>query len=227
MLPALLIMRLTFMTRTKSLLAAALFFAPSLMAQFGGPAPTQYKDTSMLKPPAGYRVAIWKFEDLECPLCAHDWPIVHDAIAKYKIGFVRHDFPLKMHFWSHDAAVDARYIQDKVPDGARLAEEYRGAVFAAQVTLANKDDLRNFTMKWAKNHGILWPFIVDPQGKLTAEVDADYALGLRIGVQHTPTIWVVNNHGAIEVTDINQLYAIIDEAIASAGPAPKATSAKK
>ena len=35
------------------------------------------------------------------------------------------------------------------------------------------------------------PFAVDPQGKLAAEVKADYALGQRIGIEHTPTIWVV------------------------------------
>ncbi len=39
----------------------------------------------MVKPPAGARVAIYEFEDLECPACAHAYPIVHAAIDKYKI----------------------------------------------------------------------------------------------------------------------------------------------
>jgi hypothetical protein len=48
-------------------------------------------------------------------------------------------------------------------------------------------------------------------------VKADYALGQRIGVEHTPTIWVVtaNSKGApfIEVLDRNKLYQLIDQAL--------------
>ena len=46
----------------------------------------------------------------------------------------------------------------------------------------------------------------------------DYALGQRIGVEHTPTIWVVtaNSKGApfVEVVDRSKLYQLIDAAIA-------------
>ena len=93
----------------------------------------------MLKPPAGAKVAIYKFEDLECPACSHAYPIVHAAADRYKIPIVRHDFPLKMHIWSRDAAITARYLQDKVSPQA--AEEFRGAVFAAQTSIASKEDL--------------------------------------------------------------------------------------
>jgi protein-disulfide isomerase len=62
------------------------------------------------------------------------------------------------------------------------------------------------------------PFAVDPQGKLAAEVKADYALGQRIGIEHTPTIWVVtaSSKGApfVEVLDRSKLYQLIDQAIA-------------
>jgi protein-disulfide isomerase len=62
------------------------------------------------------------------------------------------------------------------------------------------------------------PFAVDPQGKLSGLVKADYALGQRIGIEHTPTIWVVtaNSKGApfIEVVDRNRLYQLIDQALA-------------
>ncbi len=83
----------------------------------------------MIKPPAGSKVAIWEFEDLECPACAHAAPIVREAVRKFKIAYVHHDFPLPMHIWSFDAAVDARYLQEKNP---AIAEQYRLAVFAAQ-----------------------------------------------------------------------------------------------
>src|SRR5258707_11914391 len=106
-------MRLISMNRT--ILAAALLLA--LPASLSLPALAQatgvFKDTSMLRAPAGSRVAIFEFEDLECPACAHAFPIVHTAVEKYKIPLLRHDFPLwGAHIWSFDAAVIARYIQD-------------------------------------------------------------------------------------------------------------------
>jgi hypothetical protein len=37
--------------------------------------------------------------------------------------------------------------------------------------------LRQFTEKFAQSHHIALPFSIDPQGKLTADVKADNALG--------------------------------------------------
>src|SRR5690349_17984912 len=70
------------------------FAAQSSQAQTAAPPGTgdHFKDTSMFKPPAGARVAVVEFEDLECPACAHAYPIVHAAVAQYKIPLVRHDF---------------------------------------------------------------------------------------------------------------------------------------
>jgi hypothetical protein len=65
---------------------------------------TNVKDSSALKPPPGYRVAIVEFEDLQCPDCARAFPVVKDAVEKYHIPWVQHDFPLPFHNWSFDAA---------------------------------------------------------------------------------------------------------------------------
>lgn len=206
------------------LAAAALFLAlPVANAQYSAPPNTgnTFKDTSMLKPPAGAKVAIIAFEDLECPACARAFPMVQGAIGHYKIPLVRHDFPLKMHVWSFDAAVTARYLQDKV--SPKVAEEYRGAVFASQTAIASKEDLRNFTQRWFQSHKLTMPFVVDPQGQFTKEVQADYALGERIGLTQTPTIWVVNQKSWIQVTDPTQLYQTIDTALAQAGPSTPAS----
>jgi protein-disulfide isomerase len=178
---------------------------------------TTFKDTSMVKPPPGVRVAIYEFEDLECPACSRAFPIVHSAIEKYHIPLVRHDFPLPMHIWSRDAAVIARYIQDKISPEA--AEEYRRAVFAAQTSIATKDDLQRFTQKYFQSHGRVMPFVIDPAGLFAAEVQADYTLGQRIGLTETPTIFVVTPKGWIQIKDITLLYQTIDEALA-ANPAP-------
>ena len=179
-----------------------------------------FRDTSMVKPPAGSRIAIYEFEDLECPACAHAFPIVHAAVDHYKIPLVRHDFPLKMHVWSFDAAVTARYLQDKV--SPEKAEEFRRDVFASQTAIASKDDLSNFTRQWFQKHGLNMPFVMDPSGLFTAEVNSDYTLGERIGLTQTPTIFVVTNKGWTQIMDPNYLYQTIDTMMAEAGPAPAA-----
>jgi len=215
--------------RSISLFAAALLVSAGLSGVAQNSAPpgkgNSFRDTSMVKPPAGSKVAIYEFEDLECPACAHAYPIVHAAIDRYKIPLIRHDFPLKMHVWSFDAAVTARYLQDKV--SPKVAEDYRRDVFASQTSIASKDDLANYTRHWFQQHGQNMPFVMDPSGLFTAEVNADYTLGERIGLTQTPTIFVVTNKGWTQIMDPNYLYQTIDTALAQAGPATAAKPAAK
>jgi protein-disulfide isomerase len=218
-----------------TLAAAALLFAAvaGAHAQFSAPAPgTQVHDTSALHPPAGARVAIVEFADMECPDCGRAYPVLKAAAAKYKIPWVYHDFPLSQHAWSTTAAINTRWFEQKRKG---LGEEYREQVFTNQASLYNNPDLlRQFTDKFAASRGVTMPFAIDPQGKLAAEVNADRSLGERIGIDHTPTIWIVTagSKGApfIEVTDRGKLYQIIDQALAdtasAAKPAVKKTTAK-
>jgi len=195
---------------------AALVLLPAARAQFGAPpAGTQVHDPSALKPPPGAHVAIVEFEDMECPDCARANPLLKEAAAKYNIPWVRHDFPLPFHAWSFNAAVNARWFDTK---SKKLGDEYRDSVFASQISIVNPDGLRQFTQKFAQDHGVQLPFAIDPQGALAAQVKGDYALGQRIGIEHTPTIWVTtaNSKGApfVEVVDRSKLYELIDQAIA-------------
>lgn len=171
---------------------------------------TPFHDTSMLKPPAGAKVAIVEFEDLECPLCAHVSPLVFGAMDRYHIPRVHHDFLIPSHQWSRSAAICARYLEDKV--APEVSEEYRRDVFASQQAIASQDDLQRFTQRWFQSHGRQMPFVMDPSGRFAAEVEADCTLGRRLGVLHTPTLLVVSAHHWIEVTDPSQLYAAIDAA---------------
>ncbi|HEX9199251.1 MAG TPA: thioredoxin domain-containing protein [Acidobacteriaceae bacterium] len=187
-----------------------------------------FKDTSILKPPAGAKVAIIEFEDLECPACSAAYPTVHAAAAHYNIPLVRRDFPLGgAHIWSFDAAVWARYLQDKV--SPKTADDYRGAVFAAQMGIASKDDMLNFTRRFFQTHGLQMPFVPDPTGQFSNEVKAEKAIGEKLGVQHTPTIIVCSQREWVHVTRTDLLYQTIEEVEAKAGPATpvKATPAKK
>ena len=211
---------ISLLSQPRLILAAALLLTVPAFGQFSAPpnSGNTFKDTSMIKPPAGAPVAIYEFEDLECPACARAFPIVHAAIDHYKIPLVRHDFPLSMHVWSRDAAIIARYIQDKIDPKA--AEDYRRAVFAAQTSIASKDDLQRFTQKYFQSHGRAMPFVIDPTGQFAKEVQADYDLGVKIGLTQTPTIFVVTQKNWIQIIDINLLYQTIDTALAQAPSTP-------
>ena len=212
-------------------ISAALCLVPAVRAQFGPPSPgTQVHDPAALKPPPGARVAIVEFDDMECPDCSTANPLLMEAAEKYHIPWMRHDFPLSFHPWSFQAAVNARWFDLK---SKKLGDEYRNAIFANQASLGeDAGRMDAFTQQFAAQHGMAFPFSVDPQGKLTAEVKADYALGQRIGIEHTPTIWIVTDHskGApfVEVVDRSKLFQMIDQALEDTkGAAPAARHSGK
>jgi protein-disulfide isomerase len=163
-----------------------------------------------LRPPKGAQVALVVFEDLQCPDCRRAAPLVAQAGRTYNIPVVRHDFPLPFHNWSYDAAVIARYFDTH---SKALGNEFRDSVFEHQLEIT-PDNLRGFAEKFAAEHKVELPFVVDPTGKLAALVNADKELGKTIGINHTPTIYVVSNKRAgkpfVEVVDRSQLFALID-----------------
>lgn len=163
-----------------------------------------------LQPPKGAAVALVVFEDLQCPDCRRAAPLVAQAGQTYKIPVVRHDFPLPMHNWSFDAAVLARYFDTH---SKTVGNAFRDYVFEHQLEIL-PNTLRGFAEKFAAEHKIELPFVVDPAGKLAALVKADKDLGTSLGINHTPTIYVVSNKRAgkpfVEVVDRSQLYALID-----------------
>jgi protein-disulfide isomerase len=163
-----------------------------------------------LRPPKGAEVALVVFEDLQCPDCRRAAPLVAQAAQTYKIPVVRHDFPLPMHNWSFEAAVLARYFDTH---SKTLGNAFRDSVFEHQLDMTPAN-LRGFAEKFAAEHKVDLPFVVDPAGKLAALVIADRDLGKSLNVNHTPTIYVVSNKRAgkpfVEVVDRTQLYALID-----------------
>jgi protein-disulfide isomerase len=179
-------------------------------------------DASLLKPPPGAKVAIVMFEDLECPDCSRAYPMVWDAANAHKIPVVLHDFPLPRHNWSFEAAVWARYFDQT---SIALGNEFRRFIYANQVQIS-KDNLQQWVQKFGEQNKAPVPFVKDPGGKLAEKVKADYALGQRIGVEHTPTIWVVGNSGVSqplveEVKDRGQLNQMIEDMLSKARPAQK------
>jgi protein-disulfide isomerase len=165
---------------------------------------------SVLRPPKGAKLAIVVFEDLQCPMCAQVAPLLDRAGQQYSIPVIRHDFPLPKHSWSYNAAVLARYFDTQ---SQKMGNEFRDQVFAHQLEIT-PGNLHGFAERFATDHKVDLPFVIDPQGKLAAEVNADRDLGNRIGINHTPTVYVVTNKNSsqpyVEVTDTSQLFQTID-----------------
>lgn len=164
----------------------------------------------VLRPPKGAQVALVVFEDLQCPQCRRVAPILEQASKTYKIPLVRHDFPLPMHNWSYDAAIMARYFDSTSKE---LGNAFRDYIFANQLEI-NPQNLRGYADKFATEHKAGLPFVIDPQGKFAAEVNADRDLGKAIKLEHTPTVFVVSSRHPdkpyVEMKDASQLYALID-----------------
>lgn len=168
------------------------------------------QDPSLLRPPRGTPVALIVFEDLQCPKCRTDSPVEEQAARAHKIPLVRHDFPLPMHNWSFNAAVIARYFDGQ---GKDLGNQFRDYIFQHQPEIT-PDNLQGFAQRFATEHKVDLPFVIDPEGKLAAQVNADKELGRKIGIQHTPTIYVVSSHNParpfVEVTDTRRLFQMIE-----------------
>jgi protein-disulfide isomerase len=198
-------------------IAASLAMMISSVASYGA-------DASSLKPPPGARVAIVVFEDLECPSCALAYPQVWDAAKKNNVPVLLHDFPLPKHAWSFDAAVFARYFDTK---SQKLGDDFRAYIFKNQ-TQIDKQNLRQFVDKFANDNKTPIPFVLDPDGQLKGKVIADRDFGNKIGLQHTPTIFVIGNGGAstppVEVDDYSKIGQTVEDMLQKA---PAAAPAKK
>jgi protein-disulfide isomerase len=182
-------------------------------------------DASSLKPPRGAKVAIVMFEDLQSPDCSRSFPMVWEIAARHKVPVVLHDFPLPMHNWGFEASVWARYFDQRSSD---LGNDFRKFIYANQIQVS-RENLLQWAQKFAGENKIPVPSDKDPDGKLSELVKADFALGQRIGVEHTPTIWVVSNSGVSqplveEVKDREKLGQIIEDMLSKAQPVSVAKS---
>jgi protein-disulfide isomerase len=183
-------------------------------------------DGSGLKPPPGAKVAIVMFEDMECPSCAANYPLVEEAGKANHVPVVLRDFPLgPKHPWSFEAAIWARFFDTKSEETGR---SFRAYIFKNQAQIA-PGNLRQYVEKFGNDNHIPLPFAYDPEGKLKAKVQADHDLGMSIGINQTPTIFVVTNTESRQVEKVDQISQIVEEMQKKATPAAptKAAATKK
>ena len=181
----------------RGLLAACLpwFCAPAFAAA----------DGSQVSLPKGIDLAIVIFEDLQCPDCARAHPELLKASEALKVPVVIHDFPITRHVWAFPAAILARWFTAQSP---ALGVEFRSYIFEHQRDI-RPDNLRQFGEQFAAQHQLTLPPDVDPDGKLQAQVQAGFDLGMKIKLEYVPLIFVIRRDGdasrAVEVTDLATL----------------------
>jgi len=197
-------MNIKTLLRIVFLLALAALATKALRAQ----SPTQ---ASILRPPAGAKMALVEFADLECPQCAVVAPLLDKAEKTYKIPVVVYDFPLPQHAWAFDGSVYAMYFRSKSP---ALEWKYRLFIYQNQPAITQQN-LRSYVEKFAAENKVALPFALDPQGKLAAAVRASKDKGIAVKIDHTPTVYVVTSGGETPFVEVqkptNDLFATIDQ----------------
>src|SRR4051812_39025055 len=136
---------------------------------------------SILRPPAGAKVALVEFADLQCPDCARAAPLVEEAAKTYKIPVIVYDFPLPQHPWAYDAAVFARYFRTKSTKANPLETKFRLYIYENQ-SAVTPQNLRSYVDKFAKANKVIVPLVVDPQGKLASLIRADKDKGVAVSI---------------------------------------------
>lgn len=152
-----------------------------------------------LKPPGDSKLAIVVFEDLQCPDCANASLVLKQQARANNVPLVRHDFPLPKHNWAFQAAVLARYFDN---DG--LGDAFRDYLYLYQPQIT-ADNLRDRAQEFAARHKLTLPANVDPQGQLAVKVTADIELGKKIGINHTPTVYVVTGRPADPLVEVDPM----------------------
>jgi len=170
---------------------------------------TQDPVNPVLRPPAGAQVAIVIFEDLECLDCRRAVPVLEQASRTYNVPLIVHDFALPSHAWSFAAAVTARYFESQ---SKALGDQYRDYIFEHQPEITT-NTLRAFSERFASEHKVVLPKVVDPQGKFSRQVAADRDLAYDMRLRGTPTIYVVNKTQAkalVEDVDPGELNGLVE-----------------
>ena len=201
--------------KTKTLLRIAFLLVLALIATIALRAQTASQAT-ILRPPAGAKVALVEFADLECPDCARAAPLLDEAVKTYKIPLIVYDFPLPQHPWAFDASIYAHYYRSKSTPKNNLETKFRLYIYENQSAITQQN-LREYVDKFGKANNAPVPFVVDPQGKFAAAVRAAKEKGIAVNVQHTPTIHVVTAKTSgtpfVEVVNRNDLFSMIDQAL--------------
>ncbi len=168
-------------------------------------------------------VVVKEYSDFQCPACQAFYPVMKDILEDYgdQIRFEYNDFPLsRIHDYASTAAIGAEcaFQQDRF-------FEYHDVLFDNQKTWAaapTEDDAIATFITYATNLGLdMEAFNACTSGQDAADrVNEDYAEGLELGVNGTPTVFV-NGERITETPLSGAIRKAIEAELADAGAVPQ------
>jgi protein-disulfide isomerase len=196
------------------------------------PADTIPLENRPVRGAATAKVTIVSFDDLECPYCAQMHQEFFPVTADHYDGLVKivyKDFPLtEIHPWAMHAAVDANCLAGQNPTAYwnyvdyvhTHVDEITGAAGAAHdaqqsfkaLDTLTRDDGRRFKLDSAKLDQCV-------QAQDQTQIKASIAVGDRLGVSGTPTLFI-NGERIPGLVSKELLWMAIDRALRAAGVQP-------
>ncbi|MBP9700480.1 DsbA family protein [Candidatus Woesebacteria bacterium] len=171
------------------------------------------KDAPAAKGNNNAKVTMVEFTDYQCPFCARYFTDTYGQIMKNfvdngKIKYVTRDYPLPFHANANIASQAARCAGDQ-----RKYWEMHDKLFSNQAAWSEGDPKTKFE-QYAKeigiNSGNFMKCVND--GKYKQAVDADMALGTKVGVSATPS-FAVNGKMIVGAYPYAEFEKAINEAL--------------
>jgi protein-disulfide isomerase len=140
---------------------------------------------------SGAKVTMVEFGDYQCPACAAAYPLIKQITEMYKsnpnFNFVFRNFPLPQHQFAQAAAeaAEAAGAQGKY-------WQMHDALYGGWNDWQASKDAMPFFIKYAQNIGLdLTKFQQEVSAKkYQSVIDADLADDSRLGLDHTPTVFI-------------------------------------
>jgi len=158
-------------------------------------------------------VRVLIYEDLQCPDCAAFGKMLDEKLLpRYgaRVAFEHRDFPLAKHAWAREAAIAARFFDQR---SAALGLRYRRETMAGQREIT-ADNFREKLSAFAERNGVKPADAVAAlaDGHLADLVEKDFQDGVARGISHTPTV-LVNGKPFVETIGLEEISKAIEEAL--------------
>jgi protein-disulfide isomerase len=159
--------------------------------------------------PAGV-ISVVEFSDFECPYCSRAADTLTGLVGRYpqKVRFAFRHFPLSFHPNARPAAEHSVCAQEQ-----GKFWEFHDLVFRNQRGLSG-EKLGELAAEAGMDSAKLSECL--GSGRARAKVDADYAKGLEVGVQGTPSFYI-NGQAYAGNPTVEAIGAAIDAELARAG----------
>ena len=172
-------------------------------------------DSHLLTSPESSTVTFVEFLDFECESCGAVYPYIEDLRAEFgdRVTFVMRYFPLPGHVNSTNAAVAVEAASRQgmlIPMYQRLFEKQ--AEWGEQ-QVSRADTFREYAGQLGLDLAQYDADVADPS--TLERVEADFAAGLALGVQSTPTMFV--NDVPLELRSIDDIRSAIVAALDAEG----------